>query len=100
MRGRGDSYALPIGESSREDMDFTALSHSRFDERTEGAGGRRASAFRHCGVARNARLHSPGSACQPSASSLDPAADFGDRILRARQLRQLGESTTGFASAS
>ena len=33
MRGRGDSYDLPIGASSREDMDFTRLAASAFDER-------------------------------------------------------------------
>ena len=79
MRGRGDSYALPIGESSREDMDFAALSHSRFDERLKALADARQ---RFPALRRGAQrtLHSPGSACQPSASSLDPAADFGDRI--------------------
>jgi len=79
MRGRGDSYALPIGESSREDMDFAALSNSRFDERLKSLAATR---LRYPALRRGAQrtLHSPGSSCQPPASALDPAADFGDRL--------------------
>ncbi|MDJ0928570.1 MAG: alpha-amylase family glycosyl hydrolase [Gammaproteobacteria bacterium] len=32
MTGEGDPYALPLGQSNREDMDFTALANSDIDE--------------------------------------------------------------------
>jgi Alpha amylase, catalytic domain len=80
MRGRGDSYALPTGESSREDMDFTALAGSRFDERLKALADAR---LRYPALRRGAQrtLYSLGANCQPPASTLDPAADFGDRLF-------------------
>ncbi len=79
-RGEGDSYDRPIGASSREDMDFAALAASRFDERLKALADARGQfpALRR-GAQRT--LHAPGSNCQPAASSLDPAADFGDRLF-------------------
>jgi glycosidase len=79
MRGRGDSYDLPIGASSREDMDFTRLDASRFDERLKALADLRK---RYPALRRGAQrtLLAPGDGCRPPASSLDPAADFGDRL--------------------
>ena len=79
MRGRGDSYALPIGESSREDMDFSQLATSSIDERLGSLADLRQ---RYAALRRGAQrtLFAPGDRCQPTASSLDPAADFGDRL--------------------
>jgi len=79
MRGRGDSYDLPIGASSREDMDFTRLEASRFDERLKALADLR---IRYRALRRGAQrtLFAPGEACRPPSSSLDPAADFGDRL--------------------
>jgi glycosidase len=79
MRGRGDSYALPIGESSREDMDFSRLASSSIDERLKALADlrQRFVALRR-GVQRT--LFAPADRCQPTSSSLDPAADFGDRL--------------------
>lgn len=79
-RGQGDSYDKPIGASSREDMDFAALASSTFDERLRAlADARKEYAALRRGAQRT--LHTPGSSCQPPASSLDPAADFGDRLF-------------------
>ncbi|RPI12281.1 MAG: hypothetical protein EHM60_12380, partial [Lysobacterales bacterium] len=78
-RGQGDSYDKPIGASSRESMDFARLAGSRFDERLAAlAALRQAQPALRRGAQRT--LYSPGSSCQPPASSLDPAADFGDRM--------------------
>jgi glycosidase len=79
MRGRGDSYDLPIGASSREDMDFTGLEASRFDERLQALADARK---RYAALRRGAQrtLFAPGDTCRPPSSSLDPAADFGDRL--------------------
>ncbi|MGB5103259.1 MAG: alpha-amylase family glycosyl hydrolase [Steroidobacteraceae bacterium] len=79
-RGQGDSYDEPIGESSREDMDFAALAGSTFDERLRALADARK---QHAALRRGAQrtLHTPGSDCEPPASSLDPAADFGDRLF-------------------
>ena len=79
MRGRGDSYDLPIGASSREDMDFNRLEASRFDERLKALADLRK---RYPALRRGAQrtLFAPGEACRPPSSSLDPAADFGDRL--------------------
>ena len=79
-RGLGDSYDKPIGTSSREDMDFAALAGSRLDERLKALADARR---RYPALRRGAQrtLHAPGVSCQPSASSLDPAADFGDRLF-------------------
>lgn len=78
-RGQGDSYDKPIGASSREDMDFAALDGSRFDERLKALADARAA---YPALRRGAQrtLHAPGSSCRPQASSLDPTADFGDRL--------------------
>ena len=80
MRGRGDSYDLPIGASSREDMDFARLDASRFDERLKALADLRK---RYPALRRGAQrtLLAPGGGCRPAASSLDPAADFGDRLF-------------------
>jgi glycosidase len=80
MRGRGDSYDLPIGASSREDMDFTRLEASRFDERLKALADLR---MRYPALRRGAQrtLLAPGVSCRPAASALDPAADFGDRLF-------------------
>jgi hypothetical protein len=79
MRGRGDSYSLPLGESSREDMQFQRLATSRFDERIAALGQARKS---HPSLRRGAQrtLAAPGSACQPPSSSLSPSVDFGDTL--------------------
>jgi hypothetical protein len=79
MRGRGDSYSLPLGESSREDMQFQRLATSRFDERIAALGQARKA---HPSLRRGAQrtLAAPGSACQPASSALSPAADFGDTL--------------------
>ena len=79
-RGRGDSYDKPIGTSSREDMDFTRLGASRFDERLKALADARKSypALRR-GSQRT--LFAPGGSCKAPASSLNPAADFGDRLF-------------------
>jgi hypothetical protein len=79
-RGRGDSYDKPIGASSRESMDFTRLAASTFDERLAAlAALRQAQPALRRGAQRT--LYAPGSNCQPPASTLDPAADFGDRLF-------------------
>jgi glycosidase len=80
MRGRGDSYDLPIGASSREDMDFAVLEASRLDERLKALADARG---RHAALRRGAQrtLFAPGVSCGPPSSSLDPAADFGDRLF-------------------
>jgi glycosidase len=79
MRGRGDSYDLPIGASSREDMDFTRLTASAFDERIKAlADARRQYPALRRGTQRT--LLAPGDNCRPPSSSLDPAADFGDTL--------------------
>ena len=79
-RGLGDSYDKPIGASSREDMDFTRLAVSRFDERLKAlADARKAYAALRRGTQRT--LFAPGGSCKPPASSLNPAADFGDRLF-------------------
>jgi len=79
MRGRGDSYALPIGESSREDMDFSQLTSTSIDERLKTLADlrQRFPALRRGG---QRTLFTPGDRCQPANSSLDAAADFGDRL--------------------
>jgi glycosidase len=80
MRGRGDSYDLPIGASSREDMDFARLDASRFDERLRAlADLRRSQPALRRGAQRT--LVAPGGNCRPPDSALDPAADFGDRLF-------------------
>jgi glycosidase len=78
-RGRGDSYELPIGASSREDMDFNRLEASRFDERLKALADARK---RYPALRRGAQrtLFAPGETCRRPSSSLDPAADFGDRL--------------------
>jgi len=80
MRGQGDSYDKPIGASSREDMDFTRLADSHFDERLRALADARG---RYRALRRGAQrtLSAPGDSCRPPASSLDPAADFGDRLF-------------------
>jgi glycosidase len=79
-RGLGDSYDQPIGASSREDMDFTKLAASRFDERLKAlADARKAYPALRRGAQRT--LFAPGVSCKPPASSLNPAADFGDRLF-------------------
>jgi glycosidase len=78
-RGRGDSYDQPIGASSREDMDFSRLAASRFDERLRAlADARKAHPALRRGLQRT--LYAPGGACRPPTSSLSPSADFGDRL--------------------
>ena len=80
MRGQGDSYDKPLGASSREDMDFTRLADSRIDERLRAlADARRQYRALRRGAQRT--LSAPGDSCQPPASTLDPAADFGDRLF-------------------
>jgi glycosidase len=80
MRGQGDSYDKPIGASSREDMDFAELAGSRIDERLRAlADVRRQYRVLRRGAQRT--LFAPGDSCRPPASSLDPAADFGDRLF-------------------
>jgi glycosidase len=80
LRGQGDSYDKPIGASSREDMDFSKLAASRFDERLKAlADARRKYAALRRGAQRT--LLAPGSGCRPPSSSLDAAADFGDRLF-------------------
>jgi glycosidase len=80
MRGQGDSYDKPIGASSREDMDFARLASSRFDERLKAlADARKLYPALRRGAQRT--LYAPGDNCRPSSSSLDPAADFGDRLF-------------------
>ena len=80
MRGQGDSYDKPIGASSREDMDFARLADSGIDERLRAlADARRQYRALRRGAQRT--LFAPGDDCQPPASSLDPAADFGDRLF-------------------
>jgi glycosidase len=79
-RGQGDSYDKPIGASSREDMDFARLDASRFDERLKVlADVRKRYPVLRRGVQRT--LFVPGDSCRPPASSLDPSADFGDRLF-------------------
>ncbi|HET9694698.1 MAG TPA: alpha-amylase family glycosyl hydrolase [Steroidobacteraceae bacterium] len=79
MRGRGDSYALPIGQSSREDMQFQQLAQSGFDERLAAlAQARQGYEALRRGVQRT--LAAPGDSCQPPVSSLSPSADFGDTL--------------------
>jgi glycosidase len=79
MRGRGDSYSLPIGESSREDMDFGQLASSRFDERLAALAAARSA---HPALRRGAQrtLAAPGAGCRAPESGRDPAADFGDAL--------------------
>jgi hypothetical protein len=79
MRGRGDSYSLPLGESSREDMQFQRLATSRFDERIAALGQARKN---YPSLRRGAQrtLAAPGSACQPPSSNLSPSVDFGDTL--------------------
>ena len=80
MRGQGDSYDKPIGASSREDMDFAGLAGSRIDERLRAlADVRRQYRVLRRGAQRT--LFAPGDSCRPPASSLDPAADFGDQLF-------------------
>jgi len=80
MRGQGDSYNLPIGQSSRDDMDFTRLATSALDERLRTlADARKRYPSLRRGLQRT--LSAPGTSCQPPASVLDPAADFGDRLF-------------------
>ncbi len=79
MRGEGDSYDRPLGRTSREDMDFTRLDASTLDERLRAlADARRSYPALRRGAQRT--LFAPGTACQPPATTLDPAADFGDRL--------------------
>ena len=79
-RGLGDSYDKPIGTSSREDMDFSQLAASRFDERLKAlADARKAYPALRRGAQRT--LTAPGASCKAPASSLSPAADFGDRLF-------------------
>jgi glycosidase len=79
MRGAGDSYALPIGESSREDMDFDALAESAIDERlAELAAAREEYIALRRGAQRT--LFAPGSSCQPAPTGLDPAETFGETL--------------------
>jgi glycosidase len=79
MRGRGDSYDLPIGASSREDMDFARLAGSAVDERIKAlADARRQYPALRRGTQRT--LLAPGDNCRPPSSALDPAADFGDAL--------------------
>ena len=79
MRGRGDSYSLPIGQSSREDMQFQQLAVSAFDERLAAlARARQQYAALRRGGQRT--LAAPGESCQAPASDLSPAVDFGDTL--------------------
>jgi glycosidase len=80
MRGRGDSYDLPIGASSREDMDFTRLATSTVDERMKALGDARKQ-YRALRRGQQRTLFSPRSNCTPPNSSFDPAADYGDRLF-------------------
>jgi hypothetical protein len=61
-------------------MDFTRLDASRFDERLRALADLRK---RYLALRRGAQrtLFAPGDACRPPSSSLDPAADFGDRLF-------------------
>jgi len=80
MRGAGDSYALPLGESSREDMDFAALAQSDFDERLAAlAQARQDSAPLRRGA--QSTVFSPGSSCQPVSTGLNPAEAFGKTLF-------------------
>ena len=80
MRGAGDSFALPLGESSREDMDFAGLAQSEFDERLAAlARARQDSATLRRGT--QSTLFSPGSSCQPAPTGLDPAEAFGKTLF-------------------
>jgi glycosidase len=80
MRGRGDSYDLPIGASSREDMDFGRLATSRFDERLASLAQARKN-YRALRRGAQRTLAAPGNNCQPPAANGDPAADFGDALF-------------------
>jgi glycosidase len=79
MRGRGDSYSLPLGQSSREDMQFQQLATSGFDERLATLAQARTS---YAALRRGAQrtLAAPGESCVPASSSLSPSADFGDTL--------------------
>jgi hypothetical protein len=61
-------------------MDFARLDASRFDERLKALADLRK---RFPALRRGAQrtLLAPGGGCRPTASSLDPAADFGDRLF-------------------
>lgn len=79
-RGQGDSYDKPLGASSREDMDFSRLATSRFDERLKAlADARKANPALRRGLQRT--LFAPGGSCRPPQSSASPSADFGDRLF-------------------
>jgi glycosidase len=79
MRGRGDSYSLPLGQSSREDMRFDALATSVMDERLAALAQARKS---YPALRRGAQrtLAAPAASCAPPSSSLSPSADFGDSL--------------------
>lgn len=79
-RGLGDSYDQPIGTSSREDMDFSKLAASRFDERLKALADARKT---YPALRRGAQktLTAPGASCKAPSSSLSPSADFGDRLF-------------------
>jgi glycosidase len=79
MRGRGDSYGLSLGQSSREDMQFQRLAESTFDERLAALAQARTS---HAALRRGSQrtLAAPGATCTAPSSSLSPSADFGDAL--------------------
>ena len=80
MRGQGASYDKPLGASSREDMDFSRLAASAFDERLAVlAEARRSYPALRRGAQRT--LAAPGVSCAVAPSGLDPAADFGDTLF-------------------
>jgi len=80
MRGAGDSFGLPLGESSREDMDFAGLAQSNFDERLAAlAQARQNSATLRHGAQRT--VYSSGSSCQPAPTNLNSAEAFGQTLF-------------------
>jgi len=79
MRGRGDSYSLPLGQSSREDMQFQRLAESTFDERLAALAQARTT---HAALRRGTQrtLAAPAATCTAPSSNLSPSADFGDTL--------------------
>ncbi len=79
MRGLGDPYDQPLGESNREDMDFGALAASTIDERLAALAAARRT---YPSLVRGAQttLYEPAAAsgCAAPDRGLDPSADFGD----------------------